>query len=241
MKAPPCETADTLAQLPAYLLAAELSGTAGTPGYTQGTTARSSPGLLQLPGCRVLLQPQPIPAPLALQSVCSVHLEPTEGIVENSQRIPVPAGEWVGWALGESCAAGTAEALGQCPGARSHRGWEEHPISQGNRPKPRRAGGLSLACQQPLSLLQGISVNVMRAARAQRQLQQSCYCQQAGAAWGQQSLIHYRMSCSSRGSGPAVPSQHRSSDPPAPRGTAPAQCPGTAIPQGRPQCSGHLQ
>lgn len=122
----------------------------------------------------------------------------------------------------------------QCPGARSHRAWGEHPISQGNRPKPRRAGS-SLACQQPLSLLQGVSVNVMRAARAQRQLLQSCYCQQAGAAWGQQSLIHYRMSCSPRGSGPAVPRQHSSNDPPAPRGTAPAQCPGTAIPPGSAQ------
>lgn len=91
-------------------------------------------------------------------------------------------------------------ALGQ--GATEGGGNTQGLIPQGNRPKARRAGGFSLPCQQLLSLLQGISVNVMRVVRARRQLLQSCYCQRAGAAWGQESLINYRMSCSSWGSGP---------------------------------------
>lgn len=108
MKAPPCEAANTLAQLPAYLLSAELSRTAGTAGSAAGihrdTPREPQPAPPQgysssqaAVSCRI---PSPFPLPSALESVCSVHLEPTEGIVENSQRIPVPAGEWVGWAMG---------------------------------------------------------------------------------------------------------------------------------------------
>lgn len=152
---------------------------------------------------------------------------------------------------GLSCAAGTARAFGAMPqgateGGRNTQGL----IPQGNRPKPRRAGGLSLPCQQPLSLWQGISVNVMRVARAPRQLLQSCYCQRAAAAWGQESLINYRMSCSSRGPGPAHTARAgtgqcpASRDPMIPLPPEPQlqhKHPSTVIPQGRPECSVHLQ
>lgn len=35
--------------------------------------------------------------------------------MENSPRIPVPAGEWAGRAMWVSCAVGTAEASGAMP------------------------------------------------------------------------------------------------------------------------------